>query len=279
MNIAATSPTLISPQLLTEALGFSPELLLSDIVNVANQAVQDGVNGVGDFLQQRHPQHGIIDNTQEIEQGLLMFQTLLEFHADVAFDFFEAWALRNVFAVPADLPLVLPHHEHLDPLTNTPQREEELMNEVEALRTAVENRRRIKRALILAHRKKDAELWRARRLLDKLMEYQSIAAAKSLPAAVQSLQKSVATLSGLKQTTIAAPGELHAREVGERKWDTGRAGYISWAVSKLLAKAGQNGGNAHLPTVANAEMFRRAEAAVKEVQTEVESDCDTQMDA
>lgn len=129
---------LIPPQLLTEALGFSPQLLLDDIINVANLAVQDGVNGTEDFLQQRAAQLGEMDGTQEIEQGLVAFQTLLEFHTDVAFDFFEAWSLRNIFAVPADLPLVLPHHEHLDP-THTPEREQELIDEVEKLRNQLEN--------------------------------------------------------------------------------------------------------------------------------------------
>lgn len=141
MGSSDAPQALIPPQLLTEALGFSPQLLLDDIINVANHAVQDGVNGTEDFLQQRAAQLGAGEmdaGTQEIESGLVAFQTLLEFHTDVAFDFFEAWSLRNIFAVPADLPLVLPHHEHLD-LTHTPEREQELMDEVERLRNNLEN--------------------------------------------------------------------------------------------------------------------------------------------
>ncbi|KAJ6541904.1 Mis12 protein-domain-containing protein [Mycena capillaripes] len=169
---------LVPPQLLTEALGFSPQLLLDDIINVANHAVQDGVNGTEDFLQQRA---GEMDGTQEIEQGLVAFQTLLEFHTDVAFDFFEAWSLRNIFAVPADLPLVLPHHEHLD-LTHTPEREQELMDEVERLRNSLEQQRKLKRQLIRADHRKSVELGMARQLFDNLVAYESAAAATSLPA-------------------------------------------------------------------------------------------------
>ena len=41
------------PLLICEALGFSPQLLLDDITNTraANNAVQDGVNGMEEFLQ------------------------------------------------------------------------------------------------------------------------------------------------------------------------------------------------------------------------------------
>ncbi|KAF7337644.1 Centromere protein mis12 [Mycena sanguinolenta] len=84
MGTSDAPPALIPPQLLTEALGFSPQLLLDDIINVANHAVQDGVNGTEDFLQQRTAQLGEADSTQEIEQRLVAFQTLLEFHTDVA---------------------------------------------------------------------------------------------------------------------------------------------------------------------------------------------------
>lgn len=128
---------LVPPQLLTEILGFSPQLLLDDIINAANHAVQDGVNGVEDYLQQRAEQFGEGDGTQEVEQGLVAFQTLLEFHTDVAFDFFEAWSLRNIFAVQAGLPIVLPHHKDLN-LTHTPEREQELMDEVDDLRNRLE---------------------------------------------------------------------------------------------------------------------------------------------
>jgi kinetochore protein Mis12/MTW1 len=71
----------------------------------------------------------------EIEQGLVVFQTLLEHHTDIAFDFFEVWCLRNIFMIPlaSDLPIVLPHQEGLD-FTITVEKEQELVDEVEQLR-------------------------------------------------------------------------------------------------------------------------------------------------
>jgi len=144
---AAPTPTqTAAPLLLCEALGFSPQLLLDDIINIANNAVQDGVNGMEEFLQKwadervakgESSQANIESTTQEVEQGLVAFQTLLEHHTDIAFDFFEAWCLRNIFMIPQDLPIVLPHQEKLD-LTVTPEREQELMDEVEELRKGLD---------------------------------------------------------------------------------------------------------------------------------------------
>ncbi|KAJ7750310.1 Mis12 protein-domain-containing protein [Mycena metata] len=268
---------LIPPQLLTEALGFSPQLLLDDIINVANLAVQDGVNGTEDFLQQRAAQLGEMDGTQEIEQGLVAFQTLLEFHTDVAFDFFEAWSLRNIFAVPADLPLVLPHHEHLDP-THTPEREQELIDEVEKLRNQLENQRKLKRQLIRASHRKNIELVKAQELFNSLAAYEGMDAAKALPTALLAMQKSIATLPKLEPATISALSQLRHTEAGKRQWEMGKTGYINWAISQLLVKAKEDGGDELLPDVANAEMFRRASAAMDEVTRDLDGVEDVAME-
>jgi kinetochore protein Mis12/MTW1 len=140
---AAKTPS-IPPLLLPEILGFVPQLLLDDIINIANNAVQDGVNGMEEFLEkwtdQQAKSKGMDewDTTQEVEQGLVAFQTLLEHHTDLAFDFFEAWSLRNIFAIPPDLPVVVPHQQGLD-LSLTTEREKEMMEEIEDLRKKIEN--------------------------------------------------------------------------------------------------------------------------------------------
>jgi kinetochore protein Mis12/MTW1 len=140
------------PLLLPEALGFSPQLLLDDIINIANNAVQDGVNGMEEFLQNWTDKRIAalpsteMESIQEVEQGLVAFQTLLEYHTDIAFDFFEAWSLRNIFAVPPDLDVVLPLQEGLDLSANrewAEEREKELVDEIEVLREKIENVRRL----------------------------------------------------------------------------------------------------------------------------------------
>ncbi|KAJ7492179.1 Mis12-domain-containing protein [Mycena latifolia] len=272
-NADAPQP-LAPPQLLTEALGFSPQLLLDDIINVANHAVQDGVNGIEDFLMKRLEaqtgQPGEEDELHEVEQGLVAFQTLLEFHTDVAFDFFEAWSLRNIFAIPADLPIVLPHHEGLD-LTQTPEREQELMDEVANLRNQLEHQRRLKHHLRRVNHRQNIELERARKLYDSLAAYEPILeTARSLPPAVRSMYESVATLPALEPATISALAQLRHSEAGKRQWEMGKTGYIDWAISQLVLKAKEEGGEELLPDVANADLFRKACAAMNDVSRELE---------
>lgn len=72
------------------------------------------------------------------EQGMHSFQTLLEAHTDLAFDFFEAWSHRNIFVINANLPVVAPHHKSLD-LEIPPDTERELQIEVESSRRKLEH--------------------------------------------------------------------------------------------------------------------------------------------
>ena len=64
---------------------------------------------------------------------------LLESHVDIAFDFFETWSMRNIFAVLADLPIIAPHQAGLDlaGAEDQPEREGELLAEVDELRRKV----------------------------------------------------------------------------------------------------------------------------------------------
>ena len=78
------------------------------------------------------------DSLEAVEQGLVAFSTLLESHSDIAFDFFEAWSLRNIFAFPKDLPIVVPHQRGLE-LNARPEEETELMADIEELRRKIEN--------------------------------------------------------------------------------------------------------------------------------------------
>jgi kinetochore protein Mis12/MTW1 len=89
----AQQPTVPSA-LLPEILEFSPQLLLDDIIYYANEAITNTVDALEGFLfrwaserEQRVKEDW--DSTQEVEQGLVAFQTLLESHTDIAFDFFR----------------------------------------------------------------------------------------------------------------------------------------------------------------------------------------------
>ena len=130
------------PVLITELLGFVPQFLLDDIVDTANDEVRQAVDAMEGFLRRwviaRSEKVGDWDSNQDVEQGLVAFQTLLYNHVDIAFDFFEAWSLRNIFALPPDLKIVAPHQRGLD-LTVRPEEEMELMADIEDLRRKIEN--------------------------------------------------------------------------------------------------------------------------------------------
>lgn len=141
-GVSKPTPTVLIP----EILSFSPHFLLDDTINIANDGVGRAVDAMEDFLNrwaetrlEREPDWADAAD-KELEQGLVSFQTLLEFHTDIAFDFFEAWSLRNIFAVtPPDLPLVVPHQAGLDLDHQSPEKEAELLAEIDELRRKIEN--------------------------------------------------------------------------------------------------------------------------------------------
>lgn len=64
------------------------------------------------------------------------FETLLESSVDKNFDRFELYALKNLFGVPEDVDIVLPHYEALDFEIGV-EKEQALDEELEVLRRRV----------------------------------------------------------------------------------------------------------------------------------------------
>jgi len=235
--------------LLPEILGFSPQLLLDDIINIANNAVQDGVNGMEEFLQkwadERTKREGSgWDSTREVEQGLVAFQTLLEYHTDIAFDFFEAWSLRNIFAISSsveegELPVVVPHQKGLD-LTCTAERERALMEECEELRRKIDNQRRVKRLYTRALLASTAQRRRAEHRLAQIsmLKSPSLPLFSALPTKVTGMYQSMSSLPALDPTSL--PVALD--EPGKRLWETSKTGYMNWAVGQLVERSREDGG-------------------------------------
>lgn len=159
VSTSISAPAL-HPTLVPELLGFSPQMLLDDIISAAADAILQCLQAMEPFMQRwaeartetdknknkdknKDKGRGTAnddewDGLEAVEQGLVAFQTLLEAHTDIAFDFFEAWSLRNIFALPVDLPIVAPHQRGLD-LDPRPEEEAELMADIEELRRRIEN--------------------------------------------------------------------------------------------------------------------------------------------
>ncbi|KAI0058506.1 Mis12-domain-containing protein [Artomyces pyxidatus] len=230
----ATVPTILLPELLS----FSPHFLLDDIINIANDAVGRALDAMEGFLVRwadaRAEEHPEWDGTQELEQGLVAFQTLLEFHTDTAFDIFEIWSLRNIFAIPADLPLVAPHHEGLN-LDEPPAREAELIAEIDELRRKIDNQRRLRRLFEKGVRASARQAERAQKLLDRLGALQGphLETLNALPADLAAVFAAVAALPPHDLTNADVP----LPDPGKRQWETGKAGYLNWAIAQLLSRA------------------------------------------
>ncbi|KIK99726.1 hypothetical protein PAXRUDRAFT_453025 [Paxillus rubicundulus Ve08.2h10] len=247
--MSAQGPT-APPSLLPEILEFSPQLLLDDIINFANEAITNAVDGLEEFLfrwasdrEQRIKENW--DSTQEVEQGLVAFQMLLEYHTDIAFDFFETWSLRNIFAIPADLPIVVPHQDGLD-LNYPPEREGELMSEIDGLRKKIDAQRRLKRLLARSTKLSAARARRSEQQLSQLSFLQAprLHELGQIPAQFESMFSAVSSLPTLTPESTATLTQLPLADPGKRPWETNKMGYLDWATKQLVAKVRQQDGRA-----------------------------------
>lgn len=140
MSLTTAAP----PVLLPELLGVSPHFVIDTIVNLSNNSVEHCVDAMEEYLNhwaekraERLKGSDDWDSRQEIEQGIVSFQTLLESHMDIALDFFEVWCMRNIFTIPAQLPIVVPHQAGLI-LDQQASKEQELLAEIDDLRRRIQ---------------------------------------------------------------------------------------------------------------------------------------------
>ncbi|KZO98448.1 hypothetical protein CALVIDRAFT_596578 [Calocera viscosa TUFC12733] len=224
----SSAMTYRNPALLTELLQFHPQLLLDDVVNVAYETLYHAVEALEVFLlrwAEDRPQ----EVTKEVDGGLYAFQTLLESYADTAFDFFEVWALRNVFSFPPSdtpLPVVLPHHAQLT-LKGSEEDEDNLRSQLDNLRAQVREVRKLNLQLRKANRLADRRLTQAKQRLQHYDFLRGTAAASI----------SVADpLTDLLQALFTLPPPSYAVASGSTKrvWEESKKGYVNWGVRRLV---------------------------------------------
>ncbi|KDQ53724.1 hypothetical protein JAAARDRAFT_161413 [Jaapia argillacea MUCL 33604] len=270
----ATVPSILLP----EILGFSPQLMLDDIINSVYEAVSQAVDAMQGLLdkevQRRAGSDASTETALELEQGLVAFQTLLDSHADIAFDFFEAWSLRNIFAIPADLPVVVPHQRGLN-LDHPPEREQELMAEVEELRRKVDNMRRLQRLYTRAVRKSAVQLRHSEQRLERLSFLHSPAmdTLSTLPEQFLTMFESVSTLPPLDPSSdsVSALSQLRLSDPGKRQWETNKTGYFYWAVEQLLARSREKAGQKGSASVGEAALAAYDVGQVEDVKAALEA--------
>ncbi|KAH9932348.1 Mis12 protein-domain-containing protein [Fomitopsis serialis] len=239
--MSAPPPPTVPSVLLPELIGFVPQFLLDDVINSANEATQQAVDAMEAFLERRDAVR--TDTTdawksaEELEKGLNAFQTLLESHVDIAFDFFEAWSLRNIFAIPADLPIVAPHQKGLN-LDEPEEKETELLQEIKDLRKQLQAQRKLRRLYTHAVRASAVQLAHSKSRLERLsfLRAPQLQTLLSLSTEFQSMYDSVSALPP-PDPAFTAPEQAGPSEPGKRPWETSKTGYINWAVEQLMLRA------------------------------------------
>ncbi|GBE89277.1 Centromere protein [Sparassis crispa] len=245
-------PPNVPSVLLPELLGFVPQLLLDDIINIANDAAREAVEGMQEFLERRDAERVKeaeaagkdrdaadrleAESMEELEKGINSFQTLLESHVDIAFDFFEAWSLRNIFAIPADLQIVAPHHKGTN-LEQPTEKEAELLADIRDLRRKIHAQKKLQRLYTRAARMSSTQLTHSQKRLERLsfLRAPQLQALLSLSDEFHAMYTSVAGLPSLDPSLTAA--EQAIAEPGKRPWETSKTGYLNWAVEQLMARA------------------------------------------
>ncbi|KAF9811490.1 hypothetical protein IEO21_06574 [Rhodonia placenta] len=234
-------PPSVPSVLLPELTGFVPQFLLDDIINIANDATRQAVDAMEAFLERRDAaRNEVMDDwktTEELEKGLNAFQTLLESHVDIAFDFFEAWSLRNIFAIPADLPVVAPHQKGLD-LDQPQEKETELLEEIKDLRRKIQAQRKLRRLFSRAVRSSNAQLAHSKARLEQLSFIRSpqLQELGSLADEFLAMYNAVSALPPIDPASTAIE-QAPLPEPGKRPWETSKMGYFNWAVGQLMLRA------------------------------------------
>ncbi|RSH86065.1 uncharacterized protein EHS24_004275 [Apiotrichum porosum] len=251
------------PQVLTEEdkerivhelMNFSPFNILHDISEHARGLIYPTVASVEGWA--RAMAGGREEHDREVDTGSHALETLLESYVDRAFDIFTAYALRNVFKVPAGVEPVMPWHSGIDFdrakfVTTLPGGEATLADRLTSLRDQVEQARLVRHRLALAEAELDRRLEiAAHRRAEVGFVHDGVQAAGLAPLPTNA-QAMTAALMGLHDRIkdvdvpmgvgVGAAAAVSGGGVGGGdgtggKWEAGRQAYLSWAVDKALAK-------------------------------------------
>ncbi|CAG8772792.1 15468_t:CDS:2, partial [Cetraspora pellucida] len=115
---------------LVEHFGFAPISVIDDVINSVNDLLYTAIMGLEQFVLSE------LNSSEEVDQGIHQVETLLESLVDHHFDMFEIYTLRNIFAIPDKLEIVLPHREGMD-FTLDQAKEERVDQELDAMRKKV----------------------------------------------------------------------------------------------------------------------------------------------
>lgn len=187
--------------------------------------------------------------------------------------------MRNIFFIPSDLRVTVPHQRGLN-LQQDPNAEAELFKEVVELRKQLQNvrannthhytmelinlldfkkKRRLNRLLKSAIPASNAQLARARARFDSISFLPSQPPSSILIDTLTELARSLPDPT-FSDSLVPSPSQ-QLQDPSKRPWERGRTGYDQWAVSRLVERT-----NGDDPVFSNVEI----ENAQREVFSEAE---------
>lgn len=97
--------TLTQMEVLTEYFGFCPIDFVDDIINAVNDLLYKAMDELEKLIRQE------IKDEDLIEKGMTAVETLFESAIDKYFDKFELYCMSQIFVLPHEGKVVLPHYE------------------------------------------------------------------------------------------------------------------------------------------------------------------------
>ncbi|CAG8530541.1 1803_t:CDS:2 [Acaulospora morrowiae] len=148
-------------EILIEHFEFSPISVIDDVIDSVNELMYQALIGLERFVEKKSK------SEEEIEQGMHQVETLLETLIDHNFDMFELYVMRNIFAIPENVKIVLPHQEGMD-YTLDQSKEDQIDKELELMRKKVLAAKAMNYRLENELLKTDSRIKRMERLKEKL---------------------------------------------------------------------------------------------------------------
>ncbi|CED84220.1 Centromere protein Mis12 [Phaffia rhodozyma] len=264
-------------EVVTELMGYPPRRVLWEIHETANAEIFSLLDSIETYLQSRDVAPDPLPATfnappttkpssrrpappplpyptpdrleQELDGGLHSMETLLTTHMDAAMEKLQSWCYRNAFTVGEFGGVVIPAHEGLDFLrgkyiSELPEGEKTLQARLAALRTQVEQKRKMKALLVKAQAKSARSLARAESLKKDLQFISDLAAKYALNPLPETLSRLMTSLQTLQNHASALPPlpteppSAHTLSqsdlVIQHPSDLTRAGYLSRVALRAL---------------------------------------------
>lgn len=225
------APDAQTTELLTEHLGFPPIALIDDIINAVNGIMYKCTSAVEDYLYNHQPK-GVSgdDIVAEIEHGTAKLETLLENVLDHNFDKFELYALRNILAIPQNLPIRLKHQELI--ISNAEQKSVELDLQIRETFKKIEYELKIKRLLMIQVRKV-TKIIRLLKLYKEAITF--ITQQTDIRKQVEPLDETIYYLVKLSEELFGKVEEIQNSSIANQRGQAGdRERYLGVETGKLL---------------------------------------------